>query len=56
MPTVTKAVAIKEFFSVPGKPITNAEMLDMPRNDRAGYDELAQLAAKALGYELEKWR
>ena len=46
-----KAEVIKEFFGVEGKPVTNPEMMDFVKQDRAGYNDLAQAAAVALGYE-----
>ena len=44
-----KAEAIKVFFSVPGKPVTNIELIDFAKKDREGYEELGLLALKALG-------
>ena len=46
---IGKVEAIKRFFSVPDKPITNSELIDFRRTDPAGFDELAALAATALG-------
>lgn len=47
----TKLAALKEFFGIPGRPITNAELLDLRKGDAAGYDELANAALAS--YELE---
>ena len=46
--TIKKADALKQFFGVPDKPVTNTELMDFAKNDRQGYDELARLAAAAL--------
>ena len=48
-----KIEAIKKFFDVPGKPVTNGELIDLKRADPKGFDEIAEAAAKALGEELE---
>jgi len=54
-----KAQAIKEYFQQAdkiapdsGKKVEMAELKEMIK-DKAGYDELAQLAAEALGVELD---
>jgi hypothetical protein len=47
-----KIEALKEFFSVPNNPVTNGELIDFKRGDPEAFDELAELAAKALGKEL----
>ena len=49
---IGKVEAIKRFFSVPDKPITNSELIDFRRTDPAGFDELATLAAVALSETL----
>jgi hypothetical protein len=50
---IKKVQAIKEFFSTEEKPVSNKELMDLVRTDKAGYDFLAEGAAKALGKELE---
>lgn len=41
---------IKDFFSVPGKPVTNQELIDFKKNDPQGYNEVSWL----LDVELDK--
>lgn len=52
MEPIKKADALTEFFSTPEKPVTSSELLSFRKHDVAGFDELAALAAKALGREL----
>lgn len=49
---VGKVQAIKDYFSTPEKPVTNQELIALRRDDKKGFDELAELFAKALGEEL----
>ena len=48
---MTKMEAIKQFFG-DIKPVTNAELIELRREDKVGYDELGILAIKALGGDL----
>lgn len=43
-----KIQALKDFFSVPGKPVTNQELIDFKRNDSAGFDELVELVQRQV--------
>lgn len=45
--TGNKVKALRDFFSVPGKPVTSVELMDFAKHDRKGYDELAELCLKA---------
>lgn len=49
-----KVEALKRFFGDKGsvKPVGNTELIDFRREDPAGFDELAELAATALGETL----
>jgi hypothetical protein len=49
----SKVQVIREYFNTPEKPITSAELMDLAKNDRKGYDELAILCAKALNVTLD---
>ena len=40
---MSKANALKTFFSTPEKPVTTAELLEFRKADKAGFDELAAL-------------
>ena len=50
--SIGKVQALKRFFDVPEKPITNNELIAFRREDPKGFDELATLAAAALGETL----
>jgi hypothetical protein len=43
-----------EEYSVPGKPVTMAELRDFIKGDSKGYNELAELCAKELGVTIKK--
>ncbi len=45
---MTKADAIKQFFSVPEKPITSVELIAFRRHDKEGYDKIGELCIKEL--------
>ena len=45
---MTKVEALKTFFGTPLKPITDRELIDLRRDDPAGYDELAEAAMETL--------
>ena len=45
---MTKAEAMRQFFSTPGKPLTNAELIAFRREDKEGYDEIGEACVKAL--------
>ena len=48
---LTRVEALKQFFGVPEKPITNAELIDFRKVDKQGFDEIADLCIRALeGY------
>lgn len=48
MPEFTKVQALKQFFGRE-RPVENTELLALRRDDPAGFDEMAEGAAKALG-------
>lgn len=50
---MTKTKAISVYFSTDEHPVSTKELLDLKRNDPAGWDELAEGAAKELGEELD---
>lgn len=50
----TKAGVLKAYFSVPGKPVTMAELREFIKGDSKGYNELAELCAKELGVTIKK--
>ena len=52
--TMTKAEVLKVFFSTPNKPVENKELLEFAKADKAGFDELAGLAAQELGVTLKQ--
>lgn len=45
---MTRAQAIKQFFSTPEKPVTNHELIEFRKADEKGYDEIGDLCIKAL--------
>lgn len=45
---MTAIQALKEFFSVPERPVTNAELMELKKADSAGFTALAEEAKKAL--------
>ena len=47
--TIGKVGALQQFFGTEAKPVTTTELMDFRRHDMEGFDELAQLAARALG-------
>lgn len=49
---ISKVTAIKDFFGVPGKPVTLAELKELRATDKDGYDDIAEACAKALGETL----
>ena len=49
----TRIEALKVFFGTPEKPVTNIELIDLRRGDKAGFEELAEAAFKALGWDKE---
>lgn len=44
-----KSEAIKKYFSVPDKPVTNTELLQLAKADMQGYKELGDACLEALG-------
>lgn len=54
MAQVSRVQALKDFFSVPNKLVTNKELMDFAKLDRTGYTELSELAAEALGNTIKK--
>ena len=46
---ITRSAAIKEYFSVPGHPVTLKEQRDFMTADREGYREVGDGAAAELG-------
>ena len=50
MQKMSKMKIIKEYFSIPGKPVTFAELKALTSTQR---QELAEGAAKELGVEIE---
>jgi hypothetical protein len=46
---ITRSAAIKEFFSVPGHPVTLKEQREFMSADREGYRWVGEQAAAALG-------
>lgn len=50
---MTKTKAITIYFSTDERPVSTKELLDLKRNDPAGWDELAQGAAAELGEALD---
>ena len=50
--SIGKITAIKKYFSVPDKPVTTNELVELRKDNREGFDELAELCAEALGEEL----
>ncbi|GAH85500.1 unnamed protein product [marine sediment metagenome] len=49
---LTKVQALKKYFSTKEKPVTNTELIQLRRDDREGFDELAEAASRELGEEL----
>ena len=49
---IGKIAAIRKYFSVPDKPVTTAELVELRRDNIPGFDELAEGAAEELGEEL----
>jgi hypothetical protein len=54
MRELAKAAILKEYFSVPEKPVTMTELKDLMKSDSKGYHELAELAAKELGVKIKQ--
>lgn len=52
MATITRIAALKDFFGVPNKPVTNQELIDLRRAGPEEFDKLAEACAKALGHEV----
>jgi hypothetical protein len=52
MATITRIDALKQFFGVPDKPVTNAELMDLRRASADEFDKLAEECAKALGHSI----
>lgn len=48
-----KVDALKQFFATPEKPVTASELMDFRKFDTKGFDELAELAAKAMGQSID---
>jgi len=48
---MTKIQALKQFFGTEEKPVTNPELLDFAKNDRAGFDELGELVRIHMGID-----
>ncbi len=48
MDAKTKVMVLKEFFTVPGKEVTNAELLDLRKADKDGFDRLVADCQVAL--------
>lgn len=46
---MTKIEAMKRFFSVPGKPVTNHELLQLAKADIEGFREIGTACLEALG-------
>ena len=46
---ITRSAAIKEYFSVPGHPVTLKEQREFMTSDREGYREVGDAAAAELG-------
>lgn len=54
MAGMTKPQVLKKFFNTEGyPPLDNKEIMDLAKNHREDYNELADLAAKELGVEIE---
>ena len=49
---MTRIQAIKKFFHLEEKPVTNTEMLQFARGDKKGFEEIGNLCLLALGEEL----
>jgi len=49
---MTKVQVLKEYFGTI-RPVTGTELIQLRRDDPAGYDELAELAAREMGVELD---
>jgi len=50
---MTRAKAIKTYFEADGgKEVTNRELLDFAREDRAGWQDLGDMSLTALGETL----
>ena len=45
---MTKAEAMRAFFSTPEKPVTNSELMAFRKGDPKGYNELGEAALAAL--------
>ena len=48
-----KVDALKQFFGTKEKPVTAIELMDFRKLDTRGFDELAELAAKAMGQTID---
>ncbi len=50
----SKVTILRDFFSVPGKPVTNEELMAFAKADREGWTKLAEEVAKATGQTIDK--
>jgi len=51
---MSKIGAIKEYFSVPGKPVTNHELIELRKADPKGFDEIGEACLLVLQAEAEQ--
>ena len=50
--SIGKVAAITEYMGVKAKPVTNKEMMALRKEDKAGFDWMAEACAKGLGKTL----
>lgn len=49
---IGKISVIKQYFSTPERPVITQELVELRKDDKKSFDELAKLCAEALGEEL----